>query len=495
MIKMISRRLFFQSLFATAAIPAFANPPSTSLRPRARAADHYKKAVSAADRLIADAKLGGRVAFAVADVKTGLVLEENDANIGLPPASVAKAVTALYALKALGANHRFETTLVADGTISGGILTGDLILVGGGDPTLDTDRLAAMAADLKAAGIKEVRGRFMVYGGALPKSDEIDSDQPDHVGYNPAVSGLNLNYNRVHFQWVRAGQGYTVTMDARSERYRPDVRVARMSIVNRAAPVYTYKKAPDRDQWTVAKSALGKSGSRWLPVRKPEMYAGEVFQTFAGSHGITLRAPVLAVRRPKGTVLVRHKSVQLRTILKDMLKYSTNLTAEVVGMAATQKLYGQVSGIAASARAMSQWAAKDLGMTGAKFVDHSGLGDRTRITVAALVKGMVSARKDGISNILKNIPLRDAKGRPIKQHPIKVRAKTGTLNFVSGLAGYMVAKDGTELAFAIVAADLPRRDRLKPEQKERPDGGGAWNKRAKKLQQKLIERWGALYGA
>ena len=107
----------------------------------------------------------------------------------------------------------------------------------------------------------------------MPSIPEIDTKQPDHVGYNPGVSGLNLNYNRVHFEWKRVSGGYSVAMDARTERYRPEVAVSRMRVVDRAAPVYTYDEKGGVDTWTVARAALGDGGARWLPVRHPELYA------------------------------------------------------------------------------------------------------------------------------------------------------------------------------------------------------------------------------
>ena len=126
----------------------------------------------------------------VADAKTGLRLEGYRSAVGAPPASVAKALTALYALDVLGAEHRFQTRLMASAPVKDGILQGDLVLVGGGDPTLNTDGLAALAAQLKTAGIREVRGEFQVYEGALPFVQTIDPGQPDHVGYSPAISGI-----------------------------------------------------------------------------------------------------------------------------------------------------------------------------------------------------------------------------------------------------------------------------------------------------------------
>ena len=291
MMRMISKRFFLTAGFSALATTACARAPERSLRPQGRPAHGSAGAttapstagptqpkVASAQALIARAELGGKVGFAVADAKTGLVLESGNGRTGLPPASVTKAVTALYALATLGAGHRFYTELRLSGTISSGVLQGDLILKGGGDPTLDTDRMAELAGALKAAGLREVKGKFIVDGTALPSLNEIDRDQPEHVGYNPAISGIALNFNRVHFEWKRAGGKWSTTMDARSDRYRPNVRFAKMKIASRDAPVYTYASKGQEDHWSVSAQALGKGGARWLPVRQPELYAGEVLR-------------------------------------------------------------------------------------------------------------------------------------------------------------------------------------------------------------------------
>lgn len=473
---------------------AVAAPPLASLRPLARGSDHFKKSVDGGEAIVSAAKLNGRVCFAVADATTGLRLEGSNSRVGTPPASVAKAITALYALDTLGPSHRFVTRLVATGGVSGGVIRGDLILVGGGDPTLDTNALAAMARALKAKGINEVRGAFKVAQGALPYVSTIDRDQPDHVGYSPAVSGVALNYNRVHFEWRRAGSEFGVTMDARSDRLRPAVAMARMQIVARDLPVYTYEDAGRVDTWTVARRALGNGGARWLPVRKPALYAGDVFQTLARAHGIALKAPTIVESAPQGAILVTHQSDDLRSILRAMLRYSTNLTAEMVGMAASVKRAGAVRNLRASAAEMSRWAADALGAGSMKLVDHSGLGSDSRMTADDMVAALVKVHRNAVLRpILKPVALRDQKGRPLRNHPISVDAKTGTLNFVSGLAGYMTGRDGTVLAFAIFAADEATRGRLSKANREAPQGARGWNRRAKMMQQHLIERWGVLY--
>lgn len=495
---MTSRRTFLLSaLAAVAGTSALANAPEVSLRPVARRTSIHAAGADGLKALLAQAGLPGEAVCAVADVKTGRLLEASGPAQALPPASVAKVITALYALETLGADHRFETRILATGGVSGGVVKGDLILAGGGDPMLDTDHLARLAAALKTAGVREVRGSFLVWDSALPAVRSIDPGQPDHLGYSPAVSGIALNFNRVHFEWKRAaGGGWATTMDARTQKYRPQVATARMQIAARSVPVYTYAEKAGVDHWTVASKALGKGGARWLPVRNPAAYAGDVFRTLAGANGIRLGRPRQAASLPSAQLLAQHHSPPLDLMAKAMLKYSNNLMAEMIGMSATAARKGRPGSLKASAEEMSRWAAARYGMPGIRLVDHSGLGEDSRMTPQGLTAALIAADRAGqLKPLLKPFQLRDAKGRPVKGHPIKVTAKTGTLNFVSGLGGFMTAADGTELAFAIFTADESARARIPRAQRERPSGARGWNSRAKKLQQQLIERWGAVYGS
>mgnify|MGYP000498279778 CR=1 FL=1 len=495
MVKVFSRRRFLTTTAAALTVGqgVFAAPPVSSLRPVQRGEEFYKRAVRDVDAIIAGEKLSGRVAFAVAHADSGLWLECQHEQTGTPPASVTKAITALYALEALGPTHKFETQIYISGGIVNGEVQGDLILAGGGDPTLDTNGLAEMAAALKEAGVRSVKGKFRFYEAGLPVLRQIDSAQPDHVGYNPAVSGLALNFNRVHFEWKRGGNGYSVAMDARSEKYRPEVAVARMAVLDRSLPVYTYEDRGGTDNWTVAKGALGNGGSRWLPVRKPGLYAADVFATMAGAQGIRLGKPTVVENAPSGDPLVTQPSPPLLKILRDMLRYSTNLTAEMVGLAASQKRGLKVNDLASSAAEMNRWAIATLAMQAPKLVDHSGLGDASTVTALDMANALIKVRNSALRPILKPFVMRDKKGRPLKEHPIQVDAKTGTLNFVSALAGYITGRDGTVMAFAIFAADMDARIAIKREDREAPAGGRSWNRRAKRVQQALIERWGVMY--
>ncbi len=488
-----SRRFFLGGVIAGAATGlAYADAPLRSIRPPPRGG--VPVSAPSIDRIVGEAQLGGRTCVTVADARTGQVLEEVGGSEPMPPASVAKAVTALYGLDRLGLDFRFRTSLHMEGSLRDGEVEGDLTLVGGGDPTLTTDDLAVMAAELKAAGVRQVRGRFRLHDAALPYIRSIDPTQPEHVGYNPSVSGLNLNFNRVHFEWRRGSGGYQVAMDARSDRFRPTVGVARMRVEERQAPLYTYSDREGLDDWTVARPALGDSGSRWLPVRRPADYAGEVFRELARAQGVIVGRPERRNDAPGGIRIVERQSEPLGTVVRDMLKYSTNLTAEVVGLSASAAQGPAPATLAGSAGAMSAWLSGRLSDGAARFVDHSGLGVDSRISPRAMVQALTGAGAEGtLRGLLKAFEIRDAKGRTRGTVP-GVVAKTGTLNFVSSLAGYVEAPSGRVLAFAIFSADLDRRARIAPEDRERPEGARGWSRRSRAMQQALLERWAAVYG-
>lgn len=492
---MVTRRGFLAGALVSAATPGLAAAPGVSLRPFPRPSALALRTVPSAADLIDAASIGGRVGFAVADAATGQMLETLHPLFPLPPASVTKAITCAYGLDRLGPGFRFRTQVLADGPVLDGRLDGDLWLVGAGDPLFDTDALAGLAQGVRDIGLREVTGRLMVADGALPHFFEIDPSQPDHVGYNPAISGLNLNFNRVHFEWTRQADDYAVTMDARSETRRPPVRMAQMQIAERAVPVYTYDQVDGRDQWTVARGALGNGGARWLPVRRPEAYLAEVFQNLSRSFGLRLDSVEFAERAPDGAVLLaEHVSEPLDDILRGMMRWSTNLTAEVVGLHATQAGGVRPVTLAASADEMSAWMADRLGARQADFVDHSGLSDQSRIRPQDMTYALVTAGPNGqLRDLMKLIPVTDAEGATIPGHPVEIRAKTGTLNFVSTLAGYIRTAGGRDLAFSVFCADVPRRAALTEAERERPPGGRAYARAARRLHQQLAQRWATLY--
>jgi D-alanyl-D-alanine carboxypeptidase/D-alanyl-D-alanine-endopeptidase (penicillin-binding protein 4) len=214
----------------------------------------------------------------------------------------------------------------------------------------------------------------------------------------------------------------------------------------------------------------------------------------ARAQGILLKKPRVTQNASQGQILARYQSAPLADIIRDMLKYSTNVTAEVLGLAASAQNGSTPSTLAGSGRKMASWAGPALGMKSARFTDHSGLGDQSRVPASEMVAALVAANPRGpLHSLMKDIKLKDEEGKVLKNHTAKVRAKTGTLNFVSALAGYITTADNTELAFAIFTADLDTRAKIKRDDREVPKGGRAWSRKSRRLQQKFIQRWAVLY--
>lgn len=496
----MTRRTAIAGLLAGLGGAAVAEAPLSSPFPLARPPEIPLRPVRsvATEAMVRSSGLTGDIAFAVANARTGELLEVRNPGQQLAPASVAKILTGAYAIDALGLQSRFSTTLRGGLPGADGTIDGDLRLIGGGDPVLTTDHLAAMADALAESGARRITGRLIADGSRLPFAEEIEPGQPDHLGYNPSVGGLNLNFNRVHFEWTRTGAGYTVTMQARDRANRPDAVVARMTIEDRGAPVYTYGRGDDgADAWTVARSALGDGGARWLPVRQPARYAGEVFRALAAARGVALPPAEVALDPAEGglataPLLASHDSAPVETILRNMLKYSTNLTAEVIGLDASRSLSGRPSSLLGSAAAMNRWTRTSLGASSV-LVDHSGLGDRSRISPADLVAALSAIGPESpLRGLMKEVAVVNGDGAAVPSDRIGVRAKTGTLFFVSALAGFIKAEDGSDLAFAILAADSELRAQALRSGEERPRGTRGWSNRARSLQRALLYRWGVL---
>ena len=481
---MLTRRALLAGMSASVPLTAYGQTPE---RPPARAGRVTPP--SSLESIFEASGLGRNSGCVLVDLQSGRVLERHNPDLARPPASVTKTMTALYAQAKLGNDYRFETTLVATGPISGGTLQGDLYLVGGGDPTLDTDGLNTLVSQAKAAGIRQISGRFYVASSALPLIEAIDPGQPIQVGYNPGLSGLNLNYNRVYFEWKRQSGQYSLTMDARSTKVRPRVASATMSLSQRRSPVYGYEHRGGVERWSVAQGALGRGGGRWLPVRDPATYGADVFQMLAGAQGIRLPQAQKRDRAAQGHVIAQVQSEDLRNIERSMLKYSTNLTAEVLGLSATKAAGGRAGSLRASAQAMGRWVVQQSQQSRPNLFNHSGLTDRSRITAKEMALFLAKqSSRNGLAGILKETGLENGRGDGVELPNIKVFAKSGTLNFTRGLAGYIEQDGRQRYAFAIFSADMAAR-RAAPANEERPAGARRWRGLAKGQEKALVYRW------
>lgn len=490
---------------------------------------------SVGDALAGEAGLTGHIGFALIDMATGEVLDARHPDGPFPPASTAKAVTAVYALEMLGAEHRFITELRAKGPIRDGALGGPLALVGGGDPELDTDDLADLLDEAARQGLTRANGALIVDGGALAAVERIDPEQPEHVAYNPSVGGLNLNYNRALFEWRKAKGGHDLSVRAAARRNEPAISAVTVALGAPGADVFTaLGNQQGAEAWEVAPDALGKDGRRWLPVRSPDIYAGDTLRALGAARGMTLPAPT-AGAAPRGmTVIARHESPQLRDIVRGMLRWSTNLTAETIGLAASGADGRAQRDLDQSAGRMAAWMARRAGLAsrdGLALRNHSGLSADSRVTpvqmatflraaalgagtappqinpgglvavnggapaafgapgVSAGVRNDADLPRGALHGLMRPVALGSGKNAPPKG--VQAVAKTGTLLFVRGLVGYLDAASGRRLVFAIYAEDLSRRSGLADLESDR--GASGWSRRARTMERRMLNAWARRY--
>ncbi len=436
----------------------------------------------------------------VMDLDTGEVLDQSQADTPFAPASVAKLPTTFYALDRLGPERRFETQVAIAGRVRGETLEGDLILVGGGDPELDTDALLPLVTQCIARGFRHVTGHFLVDGTAGPQLLAIDAGQPVDAAYNPSLSGLNLNFNRVRLKWDARGQTREMRISAKAARLDPDVTGVRVALASLpGAPMFSHAVEGRAEIWRMNEIGFRGKGARWLPVRQPELYGGEVFKALAQTYGLTLDPAHLGVVPDGAQVIARHQSRPLRPMLKSMLRYSTNLTAEMVGLAASRAGGAAPETLAASAEAMNAWAAGVAGFPpgdpGFRLTNHSGLAADSRVSPRRFVEFLTAMAKrqpaegtrhprlpGGVIDMLKdyNVAARSIK---LDYAHLDITAKTGTMDYVRGLAGYIATPSGRRLVFAIFSNDLDRRQPGVQRINKR------WMARARVFERGLIRNW------
>ncbi|WP_305729358.1 D-alanyl-D-alanine carboxypeptidase/D-alanyl-D-alanine-endopeptidase [Azospirillum sp. B510] len=432
------------------------------------------------------------------DPDDGRVLDALAADTPVIPASVAKLPTVAAALALLGPDHRFTTRLLASGRLADGVLRGDLILQGGGDPALATEGLLRLLDGLATAGLRRVDGRFLHDTSLLPELAEIDAGQPWAAPYNTGVGALALNYNRALLNWRRggagpAGAGPEALTVADAGRLPLDSVAVRAMADGGGFPLL-----PDGvDRWRMAPPATGEAGTAWVPVARPGLAAATLVRRLAAEAGIALPPPQPG-RAPAGAVpLAALDSPPLTELARGLLRHSNNLSAEMIGLAASRRLEPGAATLERSAALLQHWLTRQPvdsqlaggGWSGLRLVNHSGLGTGSRATprqMAALLRAGGPALWDLLPG--------EEDGKAL---PPGVHAKSGTLAYVKGLAGLLTAASGQRLGFALFITDPARRAAMDAALDRRvtatPPQARGWAADARKRQSGILEKWSLTY--
>ncbi|MEV6292498.1 D-alanyl-D-alanine carboxypeptidase/D-alanyl-D-alanine-endopeptidase [Streptomyces sp. NPDC051896] len=345
--------------------------------------------------------LGGTRAAAVVDVATGRRLYTSGAGTALTPASTTKIATAVAALSALGPDHRFTTRAALEPD------TGELVLVGGGDPTLTAHKKAGGWADLRelAANTAAALDKRGIHKVTLSYDTTLYS--------GPAVHPIGVNDNLAPVSALIADEGRTD----------------------------------------------GSSSGPAPRVSDPAKDAASKFATFLKAAGITATPPGPSKATTRAQTLATVSSPPLSDVVERMLTNSDNDIAEALARQ-TALASGRPGSFDGGAGAISARLTKlGLPMSGASFHDGSGLNRDDRLTADLLTALLVTAGdpdRPGLRPVLTGLPVAGFTGTLADRYTDSaagvVRAKTGTLTGVNTLAGTVVDADGRLLAFAFMAS-------------------------------------------
>lgn len=435
----------------------------------------------------------------VVSLDRGDTLFSHNPDLPLAPASNMKLFSTAAALYYLGPDFRYSTFALTTGPIRNGVLEGDLILYGTGDPAISSRMLPgaltplrALTDSLKARGIREIRGDIIGDGSYFDDHWIAEGWREEYRldSYSAPVGALSLGENIVSVR-VDPGPGA-----GRPASIRTTPSTDGLLIQNRVQTVASgsssVRFAYDPDGLVIeGRIAMGHPGvARTVTVIDPANFAAAAFREVLTNAGIAVTGTVRTVRdreespvgfvsapsngtsTPPARVVGTHISPTLAELVTVTNHISQNLYAEAFFKTAGRVALGEgtfAGGAKAVQFLLECEGAADL--PGLRIVDGSGLSPLNRVTPRSIIHLLDLMTRTDVWEIF-DASLPEAASPNGGQHSLRgrmggtpaarnLRAKTGTIANVSGLSGYVRSADGELLAFSILTNEIPSTSRAK----------------------------------
>jgi D-alanyl-D-alanine carboxypeptidase/D-alanyl-D-alanine-endopeptidase (penicillin-binding protein 4) len=383
-----------------------------------------------------------------------------NARTALNPASTMKLVTTYAALDLLGPAYVWKTEAFAGGTLSEGVLTGDLHLRGGGDPKLTYDQFGRLLRMIRARGIREIRGDLVLDRGAFvtANGDPARFDAQPMRPYNVTPDALLLNFKAVTLQLVPdlqqkillvAAEPAPANLDISNkitlgngnacgdwkERLRADVFAH--GPTTRLVLTGVFPGACPEQRWNIA------------VLDHPAFVLG-VFQQLWAELGGTISGgvrdgPVPADARPIAVL----PSPTLAEVVRDINKFSNNVMARQLFLTLGMESGKRPAGAEDADAAIRAWLdSRSIAVPELVLENGSGLSRRERISAEGLGRVLQAAWKSAVMpELIASLPVTATDGtmkRRLKQNGVAGQAhiKTGSLEGVRSIAGYVLDKSG-----------------------------------------------------
>ena len=394
------------------------------------------------------------VSVVVEPVADGPVLVSHEARAPVNPASVMKLVTTFAALDLLGPAFTFRTDFLLDGTLANGALDGNLVIRGGGDPKLTYDNLWRIAHQLRARGLREIRGDVVIDRSyfAPVAHDPARFDNEPRRAYNVGIDALLVNFQAVSFTVMPEGDAVRVVAE-------PDF--PNLQLVSRVATT----REPCGDWRRNLKVAIDENGliativfsgtyatacgeKTWaLSVLDGPRFTEAAFRWLWSESGGVLRGKVRAGSAPaSATPFYRHESEPLAGLARDMNKYSNNVMARHLFLALSAER-GSPGEARASERIVREWLkGRSIDAPEISIENGSGLSRTDRVSAATIAAVLRSAWGSALMpELAASLPvyavdgtLKTRRGAPAGQ----AHLKGGTLTGVQSVAGYVLDARG-----------------------------------------------------
>lgn len=380
------------------------------------------------------------------------------------PASVMKLVTGFAALNQLGPGYVWATELWADGTIVDGVLTGDLIIKGAGDPTLTLERMWLLQRELRARGVQHLRGNLVLDLSHfdLPDMDPGAFDGDPLANYNAVPGALVANFNAITLRLRPEGEHVQITPDVALPGVVLDSQLSLQNTEvcsNWKDAVIPFVPVGQRMTLEIRGRYARGCGEQTLSLNlfDPATTFDFIFRGLWTEAGGTLSGVTRMGQAPAAAPFMKFASTPLTEALTRLNKHSNNLMTRNLFLTLGAEKYGAPATLEKGARAVRDVLVRH-GVSTRKLVlqNGSGLSRIERISASALTHMLRSAYRSPLfSEFESTLPVVAVDGTLKRRFNGSVLAgnahlKTGTLRDVSALAGYVHTVSGERVSFVML---------------------------------------------
>lgn len=389
------------------------------------------------------------------------------ADQAMNPASVMKLVTTYAALDLLGPAYTWKTDVYAAG-LSGDAVSGNLYLKGHGDPALTLEDFWLLLRALRQRGVRLIKGDLMLDQSYfdLPKTDPNGFDNKGYRAYNTNPEATLISYKAVSVRFIPSADGSSLKVVLDPDL--PQVKLQSQVSLKPGSCPNDWRDAISKDVQNGPRSATimlhgsfaadcGEKSMQFNLLSNSEFIAG-LFRQLWTELGGTWLGSLLEGAPPEGErPLLTWESQPLAEAVRDANKWSNNLMARSILLTLGAETFGAPGTTDKGERAIKAWLAqKGLDFPELVIENGAGLSRWERISAKSLGDLLVDAGMSQVMpELMSSLPIAGTDGtmkKRLKNNGITGRAhiKTGTLDSVKTIAGYVLSKSGKRLALVFL---------------------------------------------